>query len=114
MELKTVWAVTASILAFGVAGPAFAWGDAGHEVTALIAYRHLTPTARAKVDALLASDTDTLTAMDFASRATWADKYRSAHKETSEWHFVDIALGHPNLDEACFSFPALAPVLSSE
>ena len=26
---------------------------------------------------MLASDTDTLTAGDFASRATWADKYRN-------------------------------------
>jgi hypothetical protein len=58
-----------------------AWGDLGHEVTALIAYRHLSPTARAALDAMLAGDPDTLTAPDFASRATWADKYRSTHRE---------------------------------
>jgi hypothetical protein len=94
---------------FGIAGPAAAWGDLGHEVTALIAYRHLTPAARARLDALLASDTDTLTAPDFASRATWADKYRNSHRETAGWHFVDIETDHPDLVAACFGFPQLAP-----
>ena len=94
-------------LALGVAGPAFAWGDLGHEVTALIAYRHLTPGARAKLDALLASDNDPLTAPDFASRATWADKYREGHRETAAWHFVDIEIDHPDLAAACFGFPPL-------
>lgn len=38
------------------ASPAFAWGDLGHDVIAKIAYAHLTPAARAKIDALLAAD----------------------------------------------------------
>ena len=92
---------------FVVAGPANAWGDLGHKVTALIAYRHLTPAAKAKVDALLAGDTDALTAPDFASRATWADKYRNDHRETAAWHYVDIEIDHPDLESACFGFPAL-------
>jgi hypothetical protein len=85
-----------------------AWGDLGHEVTALVAYRHLTPNARSALDTLLASDTDTLTRPDFASRATWADKYRNTHRETAAWHFVDIEIEHPDLEGACFGFPALA------
>jgi S1/P1 Nuclease len=84
-----------------------AWGDLGHQVTALIAYRHLTPKARNALDALLASDGDTLTPPDFAGRATWADKYRSAHRETAAWHFVNIEIDHPDLASACFGFPAL-------
>jgi hypothetical protein len=92
-------------LVLAVAGPAAAWGDLGHRVTALIAYRHLTPAARAKVDAMLASDTDTRTPPDFASRATWADKYRNEHRETAPWHFVDIEIDHPDLRGACFGFP---------
>lgn len=91
------------------ASPALAWGDLGHEVIAKIAYAHLTPAARAKVDALLASDPDTLTAPDFASRATWADKYRNGHRETASWHFVDIELDHPDLVAACYGHPRLAP-----
>jgi hypothetical protein len=88
--------------------PAAAWGDLGHRVTALIAYRHLLPTARAQLDALLASDGDPLTAPDFASRATWADKYRNGHRETAAWHFVDIEIDHPELQSACHGFPVLA------
>jgi len=85
-----------------------AWGDLGHEVTALIAYRHLTVKARTALDALLASDDDPLTKPDFASRAAWADKYRLAHRETSAWHFVDIEIEQPDMTAACFGFPALA------
>ena len=99
----------AAALAALICSPALAWGDLGHEVTALIAYRHLSPTARAALDALLASDPDTLTAGDFASRSTWADKYRNAHRETAAWHFVDIEIDQPDLNDACFGFPGLLP-----
>jgi hypothetical protein len=92
-----------------IGSQARAWGDLGHEVTALIAYRHLVPTARAALDAVLASDTDPLTAGDFASRATWADKYRIAHRETAAWHFVDIQIDQPDLKDACFGFPISPP-----
>lgn len=88
--------------------PAFGWGDVGHEVIALIAYRHLTPAARATLDGLLSQDDDSLTAPDVASRATWADRYRNAHRETAPWHFVDIELDAPDVGTACFGFPPLA------
>jgi hypothetical protein len=88
---------------------ALAWGQAGHSVTALIAERYLTPKARAKLDALLASDTDTLTAPDFASRAAWADRYRSDHRETSLWHYVDVEIDNPDPAAACFGYPPLSP-----
>jgi hypothetical protein len=58
---------------------------------------------------MLASDSDTLTAGDFASRATWADKYRSAHRETAAWHFVDIEIDQPDLMGACYGFPGSPP-----
>lgn len=91
------------------ADPAMAWGDLGHKVTALIAYQHLEPKARTRLDALLASDPDGLTAPDFADRATWADRYRTSHRETAAWHFVDIEIDNPDLASACFGFPKLAP-----
>ncbi|MBV9509351.1 MAG: S1/P1 nuclease [Caulobacteraceae bacterium] len=102
-------AVIVAALPLLAAGPAAAWGDLGHEITGKIAYSRLTPAAKAKVDALLAADSDTLTAPDFASRTTWADKYRSGHRETAAWHFVDIEIDHPDLNAACFGFPALEP-----
>ena len=88
---------------------ALAWGQEGHAVTALVAYRHLTPAARSRLDALLASDADTLTAPDFASRAAWADAYRGRHRETALWHFVDLEIDNPDPASACFGFPPLGP-----
>lgn len=86
-----------------------AWGYKGHEVIALIARSYLSAGVEAKLDALLATDNDTLTSKDMASRATWADAWRAAgHRETAQWHFADIELDHPDLSEACFSFPRLA------
>jgi hypothetical protein len=105
--LRKALLTPAAALAALICSEALAWGDLGHEVTALIAYRHLTPAARTALDAMLASDADTLTAGDFASRATWADKYRIAHRETAAWHFVDIEIDRPDLADACFGFPAL-------
>jgi hypothetical protein len=99
--------LTLAAIAALAGAPAQAWGDLGHEVTALIAYRHLTKTARSALDSLLAADTDTLTPADFAGRATWADKYRNTHRETAAWHFVDIEIADPDLERACFGFPAL-------
>lgn len=87
--------------------PACAWGDLGHQVTALIAYRHLSPQARTALEQLLAADQDSLTPPDFASRSTWADRYRAAHRETAAWHFIDVEIDHPDPSAACFSFPAL-------
>ncbi len=88
--------------------PALAWGFEGHQVVALIARAELTPAVRGKIDAILAADIDTLTAADMASRATWADAWRShGHPETASWHFVDTELdGSADQDAACFGHPA--------
>jgi hypothetical protein len=88
---------------------ALAWGDEGHEIVALVAQAHLDPQALKKVNALLAADTDDRTAHDIASEATWADKFRQSHRDTAAWHFVDIELSNPNLDQACFGHPAVPP-----
>jgi hypothetical protein len=94
-------------------GAAFAWGSEGHEIVAAIARSYLTPSAKADVDALLASDRDTLAGHDMLSESTWADAYRAAgHRETAAWHFVDIELDHPDLRQACFNFPSSGPLAS--
>src|SRR5215469_8309951 len=86
--------------------PVLAWGSEGHQIIAAIARDHLTPEVRAKVDAILAADPDTLTAPDMLSRATWADIYRQTHRETASWHYVNIELDQANLRAACYGFPA--------
>lgn len=102
---QLVLLATAALVALAPAR-ASAWGYEGHQVVALIARGYLTPAVRAKVDALLAADTDGLTVHDMASEATWADAYRGAgHRETAQWHFVDIEIDHANVNAACFGFP---------
>jgi hypothetical protein len=99
--------VVLAALTLALPTPALAWGNEGHEIIAAIAQRYLTPAARAKIDALLAADSDTLTAPDLLSRSTWADAWRAAgHRETAQWHFVDIELDHPDVKAACFGEPA--------
>lgn len=98
--------IVATAIATIFAEPALAWGDKGHEIIAAIARDRLTPQAKAWVDGILATDTDTLTAPDMVSRATWADKWRNGHRETASWHFVDLELPDPDLKTACFGYPA--------
>jgi hypothetical protein len=104
----------ACFLALG-SRPAAAWGDEGHEIIALVAERFLDPAVREKIAAMLAADTDNLTAHDLASETTWADRYRDSdrngsrqhYEQTRDWHFVDVELGDPSLDRACFGHPPL-------
>ena len=55
-----------------------------------------------------------------ASEAIWADHLREANpsgacERTSRWHFVDIEIGSPNIDQACFNHPVLpAGIWASE
>jgi hypothetical protein len=103
----------ASLIALLVAAaplPAHAWGYQGHRIVAALARSYLTPQVKAKIDALLAEDTDTLVPHDMLSAATWADTWRNTHRETSEWHFVDLEIDKPDLAAACFGHPpALVP-----
>jgi len=103
--LATAWSLTQP-------RAALAWGDEGHEVVALVAQSYLDPDVRKRVNALLAADTDNLTAHDIASAATWPDKLRDANtggsrEKTRQWHFVDIEITAPNLDAACFNHPTI-------
>jgi len=105
-------AAAIAIVAALWSGPCHAWGDAGHAVIGLIAQSFLSPAARRQVDAMLAADTDSLTPHNIADAATWADKYRDldrngARQNTRQWHFVDLELGAPDLDRACFGHPAV-------
>jgi hypothetical protein len=96
---------------------AFAWGDEGHEVVALVADHYLEPAVRSQVQAILATDSTHLTAGDIAHEATWADKYRDSDRNTTKehynqthnWHFVDLEVSAPDIGTACFEQPTLPP-----
>ncbi|MBZ9907555.1 MULTISPECIES: S1/P1 nuclease [Mesorhizobium] len=74
---------------------AFAWGQEGHAAVAEIAQHRLTSSASDVVQRLLRAHLG-LTGqqvVSMASIASWADDYRAdGHKDTSNWHFVDIPL----------------------
>jgi hypothetical protein len=105
-------ALVTAIGALSFPAGARAWGYEGHEIVAAIARGYLMPQVRATVDTMLATDQDTLTPHDMLAESTWADRYRTGHAETSEWHFVDIELDNPDLKAACFGFPASDPLAS--
>lgn len=68
-----------------------AWNSEGHMVIAQMAYNHLTPTAKARCDALIAI---TLTnysdgTSNFVTAASWADDFKTP-LGTGSWHFIDI------------------------
>lgn len=67
------------------APPAYAWGNRGHQIVALLAERHLTADARAEVNQLLGGDS-------LADVSTWADAVKNERPETKPWHFADIPL----------------------
>jgi hypothetical protein len=99
---------------------AWSWGDTGHKVVALIATHYLPPPLMARINAMLAADPDNLTAHDFASAATWADRYRDEnnrhdhYEETKRWHFVDLEISGPNITQACWGrHPLPAGTLAS-
>lgn len=67
--------------------PAFAWGPDGHHTVCAIAYRGLTPTAKAEVDRLIAADGRY---KSFAASCTWADEVRETRGRAGE-HFANYS-----------------------
>ncbi len=97
---------------------AHAWGDEGHQIVALIAERYLDANVKLRVQRLLATDASALVPdSSMASEATWADRYRDSDRDagalrylqTRQWHYVDLELGGPDMDRACFAHPGLPP-----
>ena len=67
---------------------AWAWGNEGHRIIALIAADRLTPAARAAVSDLLGGDAR----RRMEEVSTWADKIRPDRPETGPWHYVNIKI----------------------
>jgi hypothetical protein len=63
-----------------------AWSSMGHVAVAEIAWKRLSPKARAATARLLGPE------IPLDSVADWADRIRWARPETKNWHFVDIPL----------------------
>jgi hypothetical protein len=82
-----------------ITSPACAWWCEGHQVTALIAGKHLSANAQAAVSKLLKGNSDGVLpsckngADDLmAIASTWADDVKKS-EHTGTWHYMDIPLG---------------------
>jgi len=107
-NLRFMYAVAGLALAsVATAAPAFAWGAEGHRLTADIAYRHLTPSAKAAVDALIAKDAphqvEKCPVNSLADASVWPDCVRGM--PGVDWmrplHYNDIPLFGP-ADKAAY------------
>lgn len=67
---------------------AFGWGQKGHDVTAFIAEKHLTPTAKAVCDSLLDGKS-------IVYWANWPDNagHTEEYKHTKTWHYRNVDAG---------------------
>ena len=88
------------VAACAFVGQALAWGQEGHAIVAEIGQRRLNDTARAAVASILGGISPHLRHASLASLASWADDYRPSHRETGNWHFVDIPLQENAYDPA--------------
>ena len=80
--------------------PAVAWSSLGHRMVGELAQRHLSPTAKAEVDRLLAGEPDPT----LAGVSKWADELRDTDPErfkaTSRWHYLNAEGGGCSYDLA--------------
>jgi len=81
------------------AGPAWPWGDEGHQIVARIAAAHLNGRARQAVADLLRQDPDLAAGgsrpelADLLARAAiWPDHMPGGKGATAPWHYIDIGL----------------------
>ncbi|SEG72989.1 S1/P1 Nuclease [Bryocella elongata] len=94
---KAVRGVVAATILMTVSLPqAWAWGRAGHRLTALVAENYLTSETKLQIAELLSADSKGRETL--ADIAAWADSYRQEHPKTAGWHFVDISAGQAKFD----------------
>jgi len=94
--MRRVIAIAAIVAAVVMPSAAWAWGNEGHKVVALIAASELSPAAKAKVEQLLGGDA----ASTMADVSTWADKIRRDRLETGPWHYANIQITSAGYDAA--------------
>lgn len=72
---------------------ALAWGVEGHQIIADIAEAQLEPSAKQRISEILQGER-------MRDVANYADEIRPRRRDTSRWHFVNIAPDATNYDEA--------------
>lgn len=71
----------------------FSWNAAGHKVIALIAFDHLTPTAKKQVNKILAARFHSRYPNGlFLKAATWPDRIKGHTKVYNTWHYINLPI----------------------
>jgi hypothetical protein len=87
-------ALTLSFFGVRPDSPAWAWGNQGHEIVAVIAADNLSPAAREHVAKILgaSSNVDSLEKAMAAASIRPDTEFREEDRSTAPWHFIDICL----------------------
>jgi S1/P1 Nuclease len=93
-KLVVVFAVAVSIIGIRAHSTAWAWGNQGHEIVAIIAADNLSPSVRVQVARILttASDTASLEKAMAAASVRPDTEFREEDRSTAPWHYIDICL----------------------
>lgn len=101
----------------------FSWNATGHQIIAKIAYDHLRPSVRDKVDSLVDDMNQQYANMkSFLDLAVWPDLIRRQKIETyTHWHYVDMAFstdGTPlknliDTDNALWAVKKISPIVKN-
>lgn len=100
MKTMSRWKlIFAGILLFMVQLSAKAWWDAGHLVTAMIAYENLTPEAKQRIDDYVAYiERDYPFINNFVALSTWPDDLKAEGVYVySSWHYTNIPYNPYNI-----------------
>jgi hypothetical protein len=101
MEIRTATRFVATLIAATLlSGPALAWGDYAHRLTARIANAELSPRARAEVQRILAAGgsrvgTPNCRLASIEDASVWPDCARSlgeAYAYSAPWHYQNISV----------------------
>ena len=79
---------------------AWAWGNQGHEIVAIIAADNLSPSARGQVGRILgvATDTSSVEKAMAAASVRPDTEFREEDHSTAPWHYIDICLQDQRTD----------------
>jgi hypothetical protein len=83
---------TILLLALFIPVRAWAWGNDGHEIVAVIAAENLTPAAQSHVASILDAPTDKIAVAMEAASIRPDSEFREEDPSTKPWHYVDICL----------------------
>lgn len=107
--MKRILTALLALVAFGIATPASAYWEFGHETVARIAYRNIKPETRRAVDALLRQskllETAKCPAGTIEQASVWADCIKTLGPRFSyayNWHYQNVNICKPfDLKSAC-------------